>query len=67
MYFTENFKSKAAAKRARAEGKEERVKATSEFDRSGDGEFDIEGPWYPQPHTFYGKVTVKGGVVVSIK
>ena len=67
MYFTTNYKSKAAAKRDLAAGVEVRVKANSEFDKSGDGEFYVEGPWYPAPHTFYGKVTVKGGVVVNIK
>ena len=67
MYFTVNYPSKAAAKRALANGEQVRVKPTSEFDKGGDGEFYIEGPWYPKPHTFYGKVTVKNGLVVTIK
>jgi hypothetical protein len=68
MYFTTNFKSKAAAKRALAAGEEVFVKRTSSFERLEAGQHSVEGPWYPQPHTFYGTVTIEDhGRVTEIK
>ena len=68
MYFTENFRSKAAVKRALAEGRTVRVKATSEFTPAPcNGDVDIEGPWYPQPHTFYGTAVIREGYVVEVR
>ena len=69
MYFTTNYKSKAAAKRALASGEEVRVRCNSAFERlDRAGEFSVEGPWYPQLHTFYGTVTIEaGGRVTAIR
>lgn len=68
MYFTTNFRSKAAAKRALDAGEEVRVMRTSSFERLTAGEHSVEGPHYPKPHTFYGTVTIEdGGRVTHIK
>jgi hypothetical protein len=68
MYFTTNYPSKAAAKRALAAGEEVYVKRTSSFERLEAGEHSVEGPWYPKPHTFYGTVTIgDGGRVTAIR
>lgn len=31
------------------------------------GKCCVEGPHYPRPHTWYASVTVKDGIVVSVK
>ena len=66
-YVTGNPKSKAAIKRAIAEGKRVTV-----FDPGflgsipTDGTVSIEGPHYPEPHKWYGRATLKGGKVIKI-
>lgn len=66
MYFTENYKSKAAVKRALAAGENVRVRRTSEFETLDAGEKWVEGPW-GGAHTFYGQVVIEdGGRVTSI-
>jgi hypothetical protein len=67
MYFTTNYRSKAAAKRALAAGENVRVRRTSEFERLTAGDHSVEGPWSPDHHTFYGTVTIEdGGRVTKI-
>lgn len=70
-YLWPNFKSKAAAKRALKEGKDIGV-----FQRNADitgavipdnGEVSIEGPHFPQAHSWYGTATLENGKVVKIK
>lgn len=69
VYVYPNLKSKAAIKRALADGVE--VTAHHVGFYSGkevtDGEHAVEGPHYPEPHRWYGTVTLKDGVVTSIK
>jgi len=69
MYFSRNFQSKAEARRAIAEGAEVTVFQPGPFGGSPitDGNYTVEGPHYPQPHKFYGIVTVKDGKVVAVK
>ncbi len=68
MYISGNPKSKKAVK--------DGIKAGEKFTVFNpglggappiDGEVVIEGPHYPKPHSFYGKVTLKGGYIASIK
>lgn len=66
MYLSPNFKSKAAAKRAIAEGKRVTVFAPGLGTVPENGRATIEGPHYPKPHTFYGTAHIVDGLVVKI-
>lgn len=66
MYLSPNFKSKAAAKRAIAEGKVVTVFAPGLGEVPENGRASIEGPHYPKPHTFYGTAFIENGKVVKI-
>jgi len=70
MYTTRNFKTKKALKEAVASG----VSVTV-FQPNGDlfgvvppdnGVVYLEGPHYPQAHTWYAKAVVKDGKVVKV-
>lgn len=68
MYLTVNAATKAEAKRMLAAGKKFGVKGSPFSDRGHEnGQFAVEGPWYPKPHAWYATVTVKDGVVTKIK
>jgi len=32
-----------------------------------DGEVSLEGPHYPEPHRWYARATIEGGVIVKVK
>ena len=32
-----------------------------------DGEFSVEGPHYPRPHTWYARVTLKDGRIIKVR
>ena len=68
MYVSPNFKSKAALKRALAEGKTVTIFQPGPFGGSEplNGVVTVEGPHYPAPHTWYGKVTLECGKVVKV-
>lgn len=70
-YVSPNFKNKKALKDAIAAGR-----IVTVFQRNGDltgtecpdnGKVTVEGPHYPEPHKWYGIVTVKDGVVIAVK
>jgi hypothetical protein len=67
MYTQPDFKSKKALKEAVAAGKQVEV-----YDPAGlrqppqDGIAHVEGPHYPKPHTWYGRVELKAGLVVKV-
>lgn len=73
MYVDPNFRTKKAFKEAVEAGKEVDFyvpnglfgppKALS----SGNGKIFVEGPHYPDPHTWYAEVTLEDGKVVKIK
>lgn len=69
-YVTSNFKTKKAFKDAVKAGEEIYVMGDA-FGGNGcytKGKAAIEGPWYPQPHTWYASVTVdEENKVVSVK
>lgn len=66
-YVSPNFKTKKALKQALAEGKRVTVWSPGPFPVPTDGEVFLEGPHYPQPHTWYAKAVVVGGEVKSVK
>ena len=66
MYVRPNFKSKKALREAVKKGERVEVWSPGPFPPTTDGIEFIEGPHYPQPHRWYAKVEVKGGVVVRV-
>lgn len=66
MYVTPNLPSKAALKRAIAAGETVTVFSPGPFGAPTDGRVAVEGPHYPQPHTWYASVQVEGGRVTKV-
>lgn len=71
MYVSPNFKTKKALKDALAAGRHVEV-----FQPNGclfgvgsiaDGAVALEGPHYPEPHSWYARGTVKGGRLVGVR
>ena len=68
MYASKNFKSKAALKKAIKDGETISITSPSLFAAPPtDGTTAIEGPWYPQPHTWYAEVTLVNGFITKVK
>ncbi len=67
MYTVTNFKNKKALKEAVAAGKEVKLYAPGMGEPTRDGKEYVEGPHYPEPHKWYAQVTMKDGIVVSVK
>ena len=67
MYTTKNYKSKKALKEAVKNGEAVRLFAPGLGSPPENGSCAVEGPHYPEPHRWYASVTVKGGLVVSVK
>lgn len=65
MYTNINFKTKKALKEAVAEGQQVTVSQSGPFPGTKDGKVYLEGPHYPQAHTWYAQATVKGGVIIK--
>ena len=68
MYTFTNFKTKKALKEAVKAGLtvtvyDNSIMATGE---PINGVVSIEGPHYPQPHTFYASAVVKDSVIVKV-
>lgn len=67
-YVNPNFKTKKALKEAvKTDGEIVTVYQPGLGDCPQNGDIDVEGPHYPQPHTWYAVATVKDGVIVSIR
>lgn len=66
MYVDPNFKTKKLLKEAIKEGKEVIVYQPNDMFGVGPptGTVCVEGPHYPQPHTWYAQVEAKNGKVV---
>lgn len=66
-YLSPNFPTKAAAKRALANGERITVFQAGPFgpNPSDTGHDFIEGPHYPKPHTWYGEVWYDADYVVT--
>jgi hypothetical protein len=67
MYVNPNLRSKKAVKEAIAAGKTVTVFSPGQFPCPKNGQVSVEGPHYPEPHKWYGTVTVVDGIVTSIK
>lgn len=69
MYTTRNFKSKKALKEAVAGGAQIGVYHPNNMFGTPDpteGTVSVEGPHYPEPHRWYARVTLKGGVIIKV-
>lgn len=67
MYVSKNVKSLAELKRALKAGEVLEVFAPGLGTVPENGTVYVEGPHYPAPHTWYGQVTLKNGIIVSVK
>uniref|UniRef100_A0A6H2A113 Uncharacterized protein n=1 Tax=viral metagenome TaxID=1070528 RepID=A0A6H2A113_9ZZZZ len=67
MYTATNFKTKKALKEAVKAGQEVRLFAPGLGSPKQNGTEFVEGPHYPQPHSWYAEVEVVDGVVVKVK
>ena len=66
MYTVENFKSKAALKRAIADGQQVGTwQPGGMFAAKQDGRITLEGPHYPEPHKWYAQAVIADGVIVK--
>ena len=66
MYTSTNFPTKAAVKRAIANGERITVYAPGIGTVPANGRVSLEGPHYPKPHTWYGTGEMKNGILVKI-
>lgn len=67
MYTSTNYRTKKALKEAVAKGERVTIYAPGLGTPKDDGIDYVEGPWYPEPHRWYAKVTMKGGAVVKVQ
>lgn len=68
MYVNPNFKTKKGLREAVAGGLVEvTVYSPGPFPCPTDGWVDVEGPHYPEPHRWYGRVFVRNGVVENVR
>lgn len=69
MYTDRNFTTKKAFREAVTKGEQVRLWQPGPFggNEIPDGEHSVEGPHYPEPHRWYARASVKGGVVVKVK
>lgn len=66
MYVDPNFKTKKALKEAVKAGETVTVFSPGPFPAKSDGEETIEGPHYPQAHSWYARVRVESGKVTKV-
>lgn len=76
MYVSPNFKTKKALKEAvrdylqtvgtPLETRPVRIFQPGLGAEVRNGTASVEGPHYPKPHTWYGQVTVKDGIVIKV-
>lgn len=65
-YVTGNPKTKKELRERIAAGRRVEVFSPGPFGCKQDGEETIEGPHYPEPHRWYARVKVEGGVIVKV-
>ena len=66
MYVEPNYKTKKALKEAVKAGEPVRVFSPGPFPAPSEGRTSVEGPHYPQPHSWYASVEVSGGFVTKV-
>ena len=67
MYVNPNFKTKKALKDALQNGDTISVYAPLVGTTPRDGRIDLEGPHYPEPHTWYAEGIMKDGKLVRVR
>jgi len=71
MYASINFSSKKAFREAVEKGRQITVRqpngGLTGAPEPVEGTVSVEGPWYPTPHRWYAKVTLKAGVVAKVE
>ena len=69
MYTRENFKTKKDLKQAIKEGKKITVYQPGPYggNEPKNGEVLLEGPHYPEPHTWYATGVLKDGILIKVK
>lgn len=66
-YVNPNFQTKKALKEALDKGHPIEVFEPGLGTVPADGKVFLEGPHYPQPHTWYAEGTMKGGKLVKVR
>lgn len=66
MYTDVNFKTKKLLKEAVASGRKIGVYSPGLGTPPMTGKCSVEGPHYPQPHTWYANVTLVDGVITKV-
>lgn len=66
MYVRPNYKTKKALAEAVKAGTRVEVFSAGLGGEPEDGERAVEGPHFPQAHSFYARVVVKDGIVVRV-
>ncbi len=66
-YASFNFKTKTALKEAVKAGKKITVYHSHLALPKADGIEYLEGPHYPEPHSWYAKVTLKDGLICKVQ
>lgn len=67
MYTRTNYPTKKALKEAVAQGEHVTLFAPGYGEPKTDGTEYVEGPHAPKMHAWYAQVTMRAGVVVSVK
>jgi hypothetical protein len=67
MYTVRNFKTKKQLKEAVAAGEPVELYAPGLGTPVRNWSEFVEGPHYPEPHTWYAQVTMRDGIVVGVK
>ena len=69
MYTVENFRTKKAFRQAVESGQVVTVYQPGPFggNEPDSGTVAVEGPHFPQPHTWYATATLKDGQVVKVR
>jgi hypothetical protein len=69
MYSSVNYKTKKALREAVAAGEAVGVFQPGPFggNEPTNGTVSLEGPHYPAAHTWYARVTLRDGKIVSVK
>lgn len=69
MYVSPNFKTKKALRTAVEAGQRVTLFQPGPFGGTEpqEGQYAVEGPHYPAPHSWYAQVTVMDGVVTHVK
>ena len=67
MYVNPNCKTKKELKERIKAGKPTTVFSSGPFPCPQNGRVSVEGPHYPEPHTWYASCEVQDGIVVKVK